>query len=1033
MISGPMIESGDAEKATDYWTYTITAEGTVTGSGSGVNNPSAAGASGTTGKYMSNDGSHIGSWGFDEMGYGPFGSFYAAFDGCHGNNMVCRLNPNDLKYSVDRTISVDTDDEGSPYYKHTLNIMWILPTIYWDVNDNGDLILSNDPSKGIAYAHTTVTTEDGIEVTTTYKYLGIGVYEAGIADIDDMKRVLTSQSGTKPADWAVMSGHGLATNNVVATVDGITPNGHAMCWNLYAWQLYRFCVLTVGGGWDSQGIFGNGDVCGHHYEHQESSGDEVTTYNSNRTGELDESGPYAGTIGTSDSSDSNSQLSSDPVKVFIENAWGSLEDIVHGISITGNYNGSKNIHMYATQKIEPTSLEDYTEIGILPRQWGYSATKTTAETNPAFWGLPTETTGSQTSGLYDRYVTGSGLFFVVGGYSSSSTSNPGAGLSYIYVDRGINYQTRTACDRLEFVFDVESISTRNIMHHVTYNVNGGSASAPSQSDVQEGQTFNVASYSGTKTGYSFGGWSNGTTTYQANQQITMGSSDITLTAVWNAVKHHVTYNVNGGSASAPSQSDVQEGQTFNVASYSGTKTGYSFGGWSNGTTTYQANQQITMGSSDITLTAVWNAVKHHVTYNVNGGSASAPSQSDVQEGQKFTVSTYSGSKIGYSFGGWSYNGNTYQAGSQITMGSSDITLTAVWDPVYTITFDANGGSCTVLSMNTDVDGRLSSLPSPEYGGHDFDGWFTAKTGGTKATESTVFDRNTALYAHWTAQSVQPTDPDPSGHTVTLDPNGGSCSVSSLTTDPNRKISSLPTATRQGYSFTGWFTASTGGNKIDQSTEFDEDSTVYAQWKHEYIIAFDANGGTCSIGSLQTIDGKLPYLPEPTFQGHDFLGWYTSASDGENVTSSYRFSENITVYAQWTAQSVQPADQSGHTVTLDPNGGSCSVSSLITDSDGKLSSLPTPTLSGHGFSGWHTSASGGIPVSADTVFEQDATIYAHWTEASVEPEPGNDTDPETPNGSDNGEGTSFPLTAIAAGCAVAVLMILGYVVYRRPKY
>ena len=69
---------------------------------------------------------------------------------------------------------------------------------------------------------------------------------------------------------------------------------------------------------------------------------------------------------------------------------------------------------------------------------------------------------------------------------------------------------------------------------------------------------------------------------------------------------------------------------------------------------------------------------------------------------------------------------------------------------YEITFDANGGQCDTTSMYTDTAGKLSALPTPTRGGYTFDGWFTEQSGGTAVTAETVYDKNTTLYAHWTA-------------------------------------------------------------------------------------------------------------------------------------------------------------------------------------------------------------------------------------------------------------------------------------------
>ena len=69
----------------------------------------------------------------------------------------------------------------------------------------------------------------------------------------------------------------------------------------------------------------------------------------------------------------------------------------------------------------------------------------------------------------------------------------------------------------------------------------------------------------------------------------------------------------------------------------------------------------------------------------------------------------------------------------------------------------------------------------------------------------------------------------------------------------------------------------------------------------------------------------------------------------------------------------------YTITFNANGGSVTPTSATTGADGKLTGLPTPTRSGsYRFDGWYTAASGGTQVTAATIFNQNSTIYAHWT-------------------------------------------------------
>lgn len=71
-------------------------------------------------------------------------------------------------------------------------------------------------------------------------------------------------------------------------------------------------------------------------------------------------------------------------------------------------------------------------------------------------------------------------------------------------------------------------------------------------------------------------------------------------------------------------------------------------------------------------------------------------------------------------------------------------------------------------------------------------------------------------------------------TVKLDPNGGACSEANAYVTAEGTVKSLPTPTRNGYAFTGWFDAASGGTKITSSYKFTKDTTIYAQWKDTTI-------------------------------------------------------------------------------------------------------------------------------------------------------------------------------------------------------
>ena len=228
-----------------------------------------------------------------------------------------------------------------------------------------------------------------------------------------------------------------------------------------------------------------------------------------------------------------------------------------------------------------------------------------------------------------------------------------------------------------------------------------------------------------------------------------------------------------------------------------------------------------------------------------------------------------------------------------------------------ITFNGNDGTVSENSRTINKGGAIGTLPTATRSNYTFDGWYTAKTGGTKISSSTTVSADTTYYAHWTANSVTPTPVETVK--VTFDGNGGTSSKSSITVNKGSKIGTLPTATRSSYTFDGWYTAKTGGTKISSSTTVNADTTYYAHWMEStddtvfdptietVKILFDGNGGTSSKSSITVNKGsKLGTLPTATRTDYIFDGWYTAKTGGTKIGSSTIVSENTTYYAHWTS-------------------------------------------------------------------------------------------------------------------------------------
>jgi uncharacterized protein (TIGR02145 family)/uncharacterized repeat protein (TIGR02543 family) len=344
---------------------------------------------------------------------------------------------------------------------------------------------------------------------------------------------------------------------------------------------------------------------------------------------------------------------------------------------------------------------------------------------------------------------------------------------------------------------------------------------------------------------------------------------------------------------------------------------------------------------------------------------------------------------------------------------------------YIITFNPNGGTVEYESDTTGANGKLASLPTPEYEGREFNGWFTVGSSGAKVDTGTVFTRNTTVYAQWTKKNtagidtaktdttgidttgtdttgtdttgidttgtdttgIDTTGTDTTGIDTTQTPdtyiikfeaNGGAVTPDTGVTGTGGKLSALPTPDKTGCTFDGWYTAETGGTKIDTSNVYSADDTIYAQWTiNKYRVTFNSQGGGAVAPQNDVAYNTKAAEPatSPTRAGYTFGGWYRDAA-GDDVWdfAADVVTSAITLYAKWTLDI--------YTITFDANGGAAvSPASAKTGEGWKLTlaSLPAPTKNGYKFRGWWTAVTGGALVTTATVFSADATLYARWIE------------------------------------------------------
>lgn len=286
-----------------------------------------------------------------------------------------------------------------------------------------------------------------------------------------------------------------------------------------------------------------------------------------------------------------------------------------------------------------------------------------------------------------------------------------------------------------------------------------------------------------------------------------------------------------------------------------------------------------------------------VTYDANGGTVDPGSKSSYLSDSYGTLPTPT--RTGYTFIGWysaKSGGVEVTAKTTITTPSNH-TIYAVWKVnTYSVSFNSNGGSSAPSGKSVQFGSKYGTLGTASRTGYTFSGWYTAASGGTKITESSIYSvaSNQTLYAQWKANS----------YTINFDANGGSVSPSSMTVTYSSTYGSLPTPTKKGYTFNGWYTSPSGGIQISSSNKVTvaTSQTLYAQWSvNTYTLTYDANGGSVSVASKNVAYGSsYGTLPDPKRDYYTFNGWYTAANGGTKVSSSTTIGAGDTkIYAQWT--------------------------------------------------------------------------------------------------------------------------------------
>ncbi len=516
-------------------------------------------------------------------------------------------------------------------------------------------------------------------------------------------------------------------------------------------------------------------------------------------------------------------------------------------------------------------------------------------------------------------------------------------------------------------------------YDLTINPNGGSYNGSTEtktSSVTYGTDVDISDP--VREGYTFTGWAVSSDKASLNgKKLTMGLEDCTLTANWAInsypwIAYHNKMNVTGSGYTLVS-ADTKEGTAdfgSKVTPTVNTYTGF----------TSPASKTITIvvdtkPSTKNVVNYNYDRNKYTLTINPNGGTYNGnTSSTTTSEYFEAVKAIKSPTKTGYTFTKWTKTGNSTLTDTTLTIGSENTTLTANYEAnKYTVSFNANGGDVDTASKDVTYNGTYGELPTATRDGYVFLGWFTDASSGLQIKEdsSVTITANQTLYAHWKANTY----PWVAYHNK-MNVDGSTYTLVSADTEEG-EADYLSKVTPSVKTYTGFTSPST--KTITIAIDSDKPSTknvvTYNYTRNKYTLTINPNGGTYNGSTSNTVSSEYyeatKTISNPTKKGYTFSNWTKSGNATLSGTTLTMGSGSTTLTANYTANK--------YTVNFNANGGSVSTSSMTVTYGAKYGTLPTPTKPGHEFIGWFTSATSGTQIKASSTVSitTTQTLYAHW--------------------------------------------------------
>ncbi len=386
---------------------------------------------------------------------------------------------------------------------------------------------------------------------------------------------------------------------------------------------------------------------------------------------------------------------------------------------------------------------------------------------------------------------------------------------------------------------------------------------------------------------------------------------------------------------------------------------------------------------------------YNVSYELNGGTNNPTSNRQTYVYGEGLPALGSPSKDGFTFDGW-YEDAEF-GGAQVTQitrsRTGDVTLYAKWkendsdetSANYTVLYyeqntQKDGYRLADRSVKTGTVGDRVTAEAIERAGFSYN----ASAVGSKASGTVTEDNMLELALYY----------DRNTYNITYELDGGTNNSQNSATYLYGLAMYLEDPTKEGNIFAGWYEDEAHTTRIRSIYPgLYGDITVYAAWEPEEVpgavrhsITYVVNGGVRPSSLVNYYEeGVGRVLGEPTYEGREFLGWYTTETfeEGTRITEiPATATENYILFAKWSDPTEEVII---HNITYVLYGENVMQGTF---EEGKEMRLMQPSRDGYTFLGWYTTpdyiAGTGISRILATQTE-DITVYARWSK-DEEPDP-----------------------------------------------